>query len=122
MRICLVSSSFYPATLYGGPISATWDLSRELAKKGVEMYVSTTNANKNSRLNVKPNVFFEKEPGLFIKYYHEELINRFSSSFIMGIWNDIKKADVIYIQYLFHYTVFFSLLFSFIQRKKIGIT
>ena len=33
MRICLVSSSFYPATFYGGPISATWDLSRKLSEK-----------------------------------------------------------------------------------------
>ena len=45
MRICLVSSSFYPATFYGGPISATWDLSKKLAENDVEMYVSTTNAN-----------------------------------------------------------------------------
>ena len=45
MRICLVSSSFYPATVYGGPISATWELSKKLAENGYEIYVSTTNAN-----------------------------------------------------------------------------
>ena len=31
MRICLVSSSYYPATFYGAPVSATWDLSHKLA-------------------------------------------------------------------------------------------
>ena len=33
MRICLVSSSFYPATFYGGPISATWDLSKKITER-----------------------------------------------------------------------------------------
>ena len=121
MRICLVSSSFYPATFYGGPISATWDLSKELAKKNVEMYISTTNANGNSRLKVNTNRFIKQKEKLFVKYYHEQIINRFSLAFIFGIWDDIRKADVVYIQYLFHYTVLFSLLFSRIQTKEIII-
>ena len=121
MRICLVSSSFYPATFYGGPISATWDLSQELAKKDVEMYISTTNANGNSRLKVNTNKFIKQEEKLFVKYYHEQIINRFSLAFIFGVWSDIKKSDVVYIQYLFHYTVLFSLLFSRMQAKEIRI-
>ena len=121
MRICLVSSSFYPATFYGGPISATWDLSQELAKKDVEMYISTTNANGNSRLKVNTNRFIKQKEKLFVKYYHEQIINRFSLAFIFGIWDDIRKADVVYIQYLFHYTVLFSLLFSAVQAKEIII-
>ena len=121
MRICLVTSSFYPATFYGGPISATWDLSQELAKKDVEMYISTTNANGNSRLKVNTNRFIKQKEKLFVKYYHEQFINRFSLAFIFGIWDDIRKADVVYIQYLFHYTVLFSLLFSRIQTKEIII-
>jgi glycosyltransferase involved in cell wall biosynthesis len=121
MRICLVSSSFYPATFYGGPISATWDLSQELAKKDVEMYISTTNANGNSRLKVNTNKFIKQEEKLFVKYYHEQIINRFSLAFIFGVWSDIKKSDVVYIQYLFHYTVLFSLLFSAVQAKEIII-
>jgi glycosyltransferase involved in cell wall biosynthesis len=121
MRICLVSSSFYPATFYGGPISATWGLSKKLAEKGVDVYISTTNANGNSRLKVNTNKFVQQEKKLFVKYYHEQLINRFSLAFIFGIWTDIKQAELVYIQYLFHYTVLFSLLISIIQRKKIII-
>ena len=55
MRICLVSSSFYPATFYGGPISATWDLSKKLAENGHEIYVSTTNANGDRKLSLECN-------------------------------------------------------------------
>ena len=52
MRICLVSSSFYPATFYGGPISATWGLSKKLTDQNIEVFVSTTNANGNKKLDV----------------------------------------------------------------------
>ena len=119
MRICLVSSSFYPATFYGGPISATWDLSKKLAENGYEIYVSTTNANGDKKLPVECNNFLEKENNVFVKYYNEQIINKFSVSFLFGIWSDIKKSDIVYVQYLFHYSVFFSLLFSVIQKKKL---
>ncbi len=119
MRICLVSSSFYPATFYGGPISATWGLSKKLAQKGIEVYVSTTNANGVSKLDVNVNMFIEKDENLFVKYYNEQIINKLSFAFIFGIWSDIKKSDVVYIQYLFHYSVFISLLFAFLLRKKV---
>ena len=119
MRICLVSLSFYPATFYGGPISATWDLSKKLGEKGIEVYVSTTNANGSKKLDVECNKYLKKEENVFVKYYNEQITNKFSLSFLFGIWSDIKKSDIVYIQYLFHYTVLFSLLFSVFQKKKI---
>ena len=119
MKICLVSSSFYPATSYGGPIYATWDLSRNIIQKDVKVYVSTTNANGGGRLHVNTNRFIEKEKNLFVKYYHEQLINRFSFQFVLGVFSDIKQSDLVYIQYLFHYTVLISLFFSFLQNKKV---
>ena len=61
MRICLVSSSFYPATFYGGPISATWDLSKKLAENNIKIYVSATNANGLDQLDVKVNQFIKKQ-------------------------------------------------------------
>ena len=86
------------------------------------MYVSTTNANGRSRLDVETSSFVKKDENLFVRYYHEQIINKFSIDFIFGVWSDIKKGDVIYIQYLFHYTVFFGLLFSFLLRKKVVLS
>ena len=120
-RICLVSSSFSPAHIYGGPIFATCDLSKQLSNNGFHVYVSTTNANGANRLNVDTNVFIENSKNVFVKYYNEQLINKFSYRFIFGISSDIKKSDFVYIQYLFHYTVLFSLLFAIIHDKKIII-
>ena len=33
MRVALISSSFYPAFSFGGPIFSTWELSKRLAEK-----------------------------------------------------------------------------------------
>ena len=120
MRVCLVSSSFYPAIFYGGPISSTWDLSKKLGKKNVEVYVSTTNADGNKRIkDIDTKEHILQAENVFVRYYHEQLINIFSFSFLFGVFSDIKKSDVVYIQYLFHYTVLFSLFFSVFLGKKI---
>ena len=118
MKICLVSSSFYPATFYGGPISATWDLSKKLAKKGIEVYVWTTNANGFEKLNVETNKFIKKEENLFVKYYNEQAINKFSFKFLFGVLFDIRRSDIVYIQYIFHYTSVLALFYSWILGKK----
>ena len=61
MRICLISSSFYPAFIYGGPISATMGLAKSLASDDLQVFISTTNANGDDRLNVPLNQFIQKE-------------------------------------------------------------
>ena len=110
----------YPAIFYGGPISSTWDLSKKLGEKNVEVYVSTTNANGNKRLkDIDTKEHIQQSENVFVRYYHEQIINIFSFSFFFGIFSDIKKSDVVYIQYLFHYTVLFSLFLSVFLGKKI---
>ena len=122
MRVCLVSSSFYPAIFYGGPISSTWDLSKKLGEKNVEVYVSTTNADGNKRLKgVDTQKHVKLAKNIFVRYYHEQLINIFSFSFLVNVFSDIKKSDVVYIQYLFHYTVVLSLFFAWVLKKKVII-
>ena len=87
MRICLISSSFFPAISYGGPISSTWGLSNKLSEQGIQVYVSTTNANGNERLeDVATNKHAKISDNLWVRYYHEEIINIFSSSFLFNVW------------------------------------
>ena len=121
MRICLVSHSFYPATCYGGPIFSTYELCKKLAKLGFKVYVSTTNANCNKSLKVKVNKFIKLEDNFFVKYYKEQITYYLSISLILNLYKDIKKSDVIYIQYIFHYTVPLALFFSWIFNKQIII-
>ena len=86
MRLCLISSSFYPATNYGGPISSTWNLSKRIAAKNLKVFVSTTNANGRDKLDVETNKFIFISDNFFIKYYNEQIINKLSLNFIFGIW------------------------------------
>ena len=119
MRVALISSSFYPAFSFGGPIFSTWELSKRLSEKNTDIYVSTTNSNLNKKLHVDTNNFISIKKGLFVKYYNEEIINIFSFSFLKGVLSDIRNSDIVYLQYLFHYTVLISLIYSFFCKKKV---
>ena len=71
MRVCLVSSSFYPSIFYGGPISSTWDLSKKIGEKNIEVYVSTTNADGDKRLkDVDTKKHIKQAENVFVRYYH----------------------------------------------------
>jgi glycogen synthase len=53
MRILQVVPYFPPAYAFGGPVKATYQISRELIKRGHEVVVYTTDAkNFNSRLEI----------------------------------------------------------------------
>ena len=122
MKLNVISSSFFPATFYGGPIYSTYGLCKSLAKSGVKVLVSTTNANGLGKIqNVSSENPVNLERNLVVKYYNEQIINFFSISFFFNIWNDIKSSDIVYIQYIFHYTSFLGLLCASIQNKKVII-
>ena len=81
MRICLISSSFYPATFYGGPIFSTLGLSKYLSQNNYQVFVSTTNANGKERLsNISTKEHKEVYKNIWVRYYHEEILNFFSFS------------------------------------------
>ena len=53
IKLLVVIPSFYPATIYGGPIFSSLYVSKELAKNNVLVNVSTTNANGKSKLETE---------------------------------------------------------------------
>ena len=120
MKICLVSSSFYPAFSYGGPVFSTRDLCKHLGSQGIQIYVSTTNANGKERLKKVNTKLHEKVfKNVWVRYYHEQFLNLFSFNFLLNVWRDIRDADIVYIQYIFSYTVPIALFYSFLFRKKV---
>ena len=87
MKINLIIPSFYPATVYGGPIFSTLHACKSLSElDDVEVYVSTTNANRDSRLDVEKNNWVKFNDHFFVKYYNETLIGKFSLSFFLNVW------------------------------------
>lgn len=55
MKILQVVPYFPPAYAFGGPVNVSYQISKELVKRGHEVVVYTTDAESlNSRLNIKP--------------------------------------------------------------------
>ena len=50
MKLSIVIPSFYPAVVYGGPVFTSVHTAEELAKLGIEVRVSATNANIKTQL------------------------------------------------------------------------
>ena len=123
MKINLIIPSFYPAVVYGGPIFSTLNTCKELSKiKNNQIFVSTTNANMTTHLDVEKNTFVELEKNIFVKYYHDNWINRLSLPLIFNLWKDIKKCDVIHIQAIFSSPTPIALVYSKIFNKPIVLS
>jgi glycosyltransferase involved in cell wall biosynthesis len=120
MNILLIVPSFYPATVYGGPIFSTLHACEALSVlDNIEVKVSTTNANRDSRLVVKTNQWLAFNKQFFVKYYNETIIGKFSLSLYLNIWKDIKQADVVHIQGIFSTPTPISLFFATLFKKPI---
>jgi len=120
MIVNLIIPSYYPATIYGGPIFSTYHTCLELAKlEGITVYVSTTNANMTTRLDVETMRWIELSKNLLVKYYNETKINKFSISFLLNVWRDIKQADVVHLQSVFSISTPISLFYARIFKKPV---
>ena len=122
-RICLIIPSFYPAVIYGGPIFTSLNSAKELAKlDGIEVYVSTTNANMTSKLDVETGKFIELEKDLYVKYYDEIILDKFSLDLYLNIYKDIKQADIVHIQAIFDSPTIISLMMARLFKKPTFLT
>ena len=85
MRICLLIPSFYPATIFGGPIFSSYYTALNLSKlKNLHIYVSTTNTNMTKKLNVEVDKFIKVNSKFKIKYYNENINQILSISFLLS--------------------------------------
>lgn len=120
MKINLIIPSFSPAIIYGGPIFSTLHTCHALAKlDDVELYVSTTNANMTSKLDVETNKWQKFEDNFYVKYYNETKVNKFSLELFFNVWRDIKKADMNHVQSIFSTSTPIALLYARILKKPV---
>lgn len=119
MKVCVVTPSFFPAKVYGGPIFSTLYTYRELASLGVNINVSTTNANGNTKLYEPVKIFSKFSDNLYVKYYNETLIGRFSLSLMLHLWKDIKPSELVHIQAVFSSPTPIALFYASIYKKPI---
>lgn len=122
MKISLVIPSFYPATVYGGPIFTSLQTAEALARLSIEIRVSTTNANMTKRLDITPDIWHKHADNLFIKYYDETVIHKFSLSMFLGLYGDIKASDLVHIQSLFNPSSALALFYAYLLNRKVLLT
>ncbi len=120
MKLSLIIPSFYPAVIYGGPIFSTLHTCEELAKiENVEVFVSTTNTNMHSKLDVPTKQWQTFLEHFYVKYYDETKVDKFSLQLMLNLWKDIKNADVIHIQAIFNTPTPIALLYAKVFAKPI---
>jgi glycosyltransferase involved in cell wall biosynthesis len=123
MKINLIIPSFYPATVYGGPIFSTLHTCKALSKlENIEVFVSTTNANRDNKLDVEVKKWIKFENNFFVKYYNETKIDRISFSLLFNVWRDIKKSDVVHLQGIFSTPTPMVLLYAKVLQKPIVLS
>ncbi len=119
MKLVFVSPSFYPSTYYGGPSLSVYYLSQALVKLIKPLYVVSTDANGRERLRVTKNKFIELEKNLHVKYYGNSTSFGLSLKMVLGIWQDIKKSDLVYVVSAFSPSTPEAIFFAAFFKKKI---
>lgn len=122
MKICVVVPSYYPAFVYGGPIISVHQTSRELARQGIEVTVSTTNANGRGRLDVPTQEYVELEERYKVRYYDETIVGRLSCRMIMSMWREILASDVLRIEDVFSVAVPVAVFYGRVFGKPMLIS
>jgi glycosyltransferase involved in cell wall biosynthesis len=118
MEILLIIPTFYPATVYGGPIFSTLYTCKYLSElDNMKVTVSTTNANLTSKLDVVTNQWIPFNNHFFVKYYNETIIGKFSLPLYLNIWKDIRQAEIVHIQAIFSTPTPISLLWATFFKK-----
>jgi glycosyltransferase involved in cell wall biosynthesis len=116
MKLSVIIPSFYPAMNYGGTITSSLKTCQVLAKSGHEINVSTTDSNMYEYLNVEKNMRFKLEEGLYVKYYHDTLLNRLSVPLFFNLHKEIALVDVVHVQSIFNSPVPLALF----HAKRMG--
>lgn len=122
MKVSVISPSFYPAFVYGGTIFSVHHTCAQLAALGVDIFVSTTNANGKTKLAVPTQRFVELAPHYAVKYYDDTMIGRFSWRFVASVWRDIKACDLIRVEDVFSTYIPPALLYARLFRKPVLIS
>ena len=102
MRILQVVPYFPPAYAFGGPVKVAYEVSRELAKRGHEVVVYTSDAKDfTSRLNVN---HFKVIDGIKVYYFHnltmmsvKKLKLFITPQLISRAKEEVKKFDAIHL-------------------------
>jgi glycosyltransferase involved in cell wall biosynthesis len=97
MNVLHVVPSFYPASVYGGPVQAVHALTRALARAGCRVRVLTTDANGRAALDVDTRRETVLEDGVTVRYCARQLRASASLPLLRWLPSYVRWADVVHL-------------------------
>jgi glycosyltransferase involved in cell wall biosynthesis len=122
LKLSVVIPSFYPAFVYGGWVYSSINTCKELAKLGVECYVSTTNDNADKPFKHNHSKFIKLFDNIFVKYYRQNIRERLSINMFWGLWKDIRQSNVVHVQGIFSASTPIALFVSSLFSKRVVLS
>lgn len=116
LKILHIVPTYYPAVQYGGAITVTHEINKQLVKQGIDVTVFTT--MDGQKPTVKPNIIHDVDgvKVVYIKSYFETGYG-ISLRFPAYLAKNIYKYDVIHNVSVFTFTSFFTPLICLIMKK-----
>lgn len=121
IKISFITSAYYPAVVYGGPIFSIKNLAESISLKHI-VRISSANPNGKTRLPDPVNTWIQVSPNLLIKFYKETVIGRFSLPMMLNVWKDIKQVDVVHSHDILSTTNVWAILYSLLYRKPLMLS
>ncbi len=102
MRVLHVTPSYFPASIYGGPIQSTHELNLALARLGATVRVLTTDANGPQRLAESGSEV--SYSGVVVHYMPRVMRPDISFSLLTRLIADVRWADVVHLTAVYSFS------------------
>lgn len=122
-----MSPSYWPALKYGGPIYSVHSLNKELAKKGIDVIVYTTNVGLSDKVPVNEKVDVDGVKIFYFEYSGAfEFLGATGWQFSQEMTNSLRKAvrafDLIHINAVWNYPIAAAAFYCRKYKKPYIIT
>lgn len=118
MKLLIVTPSFYPAEVYGGPIYTTHRLGQALAHRGLDVRVLTTDANAMTTLDIA-SAGQVVLGNLIVRYCHRVAFESLAPSLLIELWPQIAWADVVHLTAVYSFPILPTLVACRLQGKPL---
>jgi glycosyltransferase involved in cell wall biosynthesis len=104
-KVAHVMPAYYPARVYGGPTESTYQLTRHLARRGLDVRVLTTDADGLERVvDVDKSRELELAPGLRARYCPRRLRHAASPALLRWLPGYVRWSDVVHLTAVYNFT------------------
>lgn len=116
MNLLHIVPTYYPAIQYGGVITVSHEINKQLVKRGIDVTVFTTTDGQGDK--VRPNIFHNLD-GVKVIYLKSYFETGYGISWRLPfyLFREIKKFDVVHHISVFTFTSFFTPLICLMRSK-----